>query len=299
MHSTRFCGSIMMHEPNSVGPPASLEATLKYFFAPLRSSGDRPPLFCIFPGPPGARDLADCLPEDQPVYEFYSFAKADGASSFPTVEQLAAAYLEDIRRVQPRGPRQLCGYSKGGLIAYEMARLLLNQNEDVSMLVLFGTRHPAFTQNLTTKEMAKFKILYIVNRLGKYARNLVRLRFDRVAADALELLLKRSKMVGWRTIRPFFRAVNRPVPKSMRGAETNVSLWAYNPQPYSKRFVVLRPRDFVLDKLNDQTLGWHACATGGVDIYLVPGDHSTMIYKPHVRGLVDIIKPMLAGAQLP
>ena len=43
------------------------ETCLRSHVRPLRTSGARPPLFCFFPGPPGARDMAEFLPEDQPV----------------------------------------------------------------------------------------------------------------------------------------------------------------------------------------------------------------------------------------
>jgi len=77
------------------------------------------PSFVFFPGPPGARDLADSLPEDQPVYEIY-WPNMDGEISFPTVEQLAEIFVQDIRKLQAHGPYQFCGYSTFGLVAYEM-----------------------------------------------------------------------------------------------------------------------------------------------------------------------------------
>jgi hypothetical protein len=147
---------------------------------PIRSSGVRPPLFCIFPSPPGAREFVDILPNDQPVYDFY-FSRLDSASNFPTVEQLAGAFIQDLRKVQAHGPYQLCGYSKAGLVAYEMARLLEGQGEDVPFLALFETWHPRYERNLTYLEFAHFKLSYFLDRLKKYGRDLFQGSFHDVA----------------------------------------------------------------------------------------------------------------------
>ena len=42
----------------------------------------------------------------------------------PTVEAMATDYLREIKARQPDGPYYLCGYSFGGLVAFEMARRL-------------------------------------------------------------------------------------------------------------------------------------------------------------------------------
>jgi L-serine---[L-seryl-carrier protein] ligase len=77
------------------------------YIRPIRTTGDRPPLICFFPGEPGARGLAESLPDNQPIYEF-SQPNMDGVSIFPTVEELAATFLEDVLTVQAKGPYQLC-----------------------------------------------------------------------------------------------------------------------------------------------------------------------------------------------
>jgi len=50
------------------------------------------------------------------------------------VEDMAALYLEHLRAVQPQGPYFLGGYSFGGLVALEMARRLVERQEEVRAL---------------------------------------------------------------------------------------------------------------------------------------------------------------------
>lgn len=64
-------------------------------------------------------------------------------TSYRTIESMAAAYLEDVRRYQPQGPYALGGYSAGGCIALEMARQLVAAGEDVERVVMLDSWGPA------------------------------------------------------------------------------------------------------------------------------------------------------------
>ena len=55
---------------------------------------------------------------------------------------MAELYVREIRKIQPKGPYYLGGYSLGGEIAFEMAQQLSCQGEHVNLLVLFDTRNP-------------------------------------------------------------------------------------------------------------------------------------------------------------
>jgi amino acid adenylation domain-containing protein len=56
-----------------------------------------------------------------------------------SVEAMAADYLREIKARQPDGPYYLCGYSFGGLVAYEMAKLLREAGDEVGLVGLFDT----------------------------------------------------------------------------------------------------------------------------------------------------------------
>jgi thioesterase domain-containing protein len=56
-----------------------------------------------------------------------------------SVEAMAAEYLREIKARQPDGPYYLCGYSFGGLVAFEMARRLWESGDEVGLVGLFDT----------------------------------------------------------------------------------------------------------------------------------------------------------------
>ena len=56
-----------------------------------------------------------------------------------TVEAMAAEYVKVVKAHQPDGPYNLCGYSFGGLVAFEMARRLRESGDEVALVGLFDT----------------------------------------------------------------------------------------------------------------------------------------------------------------
>jgi acyl carrier protein len=100
----------------------------------VQSEGSRPNFFCVH-GAGGNiliyRDLVKHLGTDQPFYGLQSQG-LDGKGNLQTkVEDMARIYLQEVRRVQPRGPYFLGGYCMGGTVAYEMAQQLTAQGESV------------------------------------------------------------------------------------------------------------------------------------------------------------------------
>ena len=55
------------------------------------------------------------------------------------VRELATHYVQLISKVQRHGPYFLGGYSYGGLLAYEMASLLTEQNQRVEFVAMIDT----------------------------------------------------------------------------------------------------------------------------------------------------------------
>nr|VFK61998.1 MAG: Phosphopantetheine attachment site [Candidatus Kentron sp. TUN]VFK71214.1 MAG: Phosphopantetheine attachment site [Candidatus Kentron sp. TUN] len=102
---------------------------------PFRSitENDKPPLFCIHPIGGGVfhyRELADCLPNDQPVYGIQAVGFEGEASPLTDITAMAIRYVEKITMVWPNGPYDLYGWSFGGIIALEVAHSLQSDNRE-------------------------------------------------------------------------------------------------------------------------------------------------------------------------
>jgi amino acid adenylation domain-containing protein len=59
-----------------------------------------------------------------------------------SVEEMADEYLMAVRKQQPEGPYFLCGYSFGGLVAFELARRLSDSADKVAFVGLLATLPP-------------------------------------------------------------------------------------------------------------------------------------------------------------
>ena len=268
---------------------------------PLRASGTRPPLFCACAGGGDAldyRDLALALPEDQPVYSFGMPTLADGAA-FPTVLQLAAIYVGAVRSLQPHGPYHLCGHSFGGLVAYEMAALLARAGERVRLVAVLDALHPAYKLRMSRRERAVFQLLYVGDRLGKYARSLGRGRPDRVLRDAARFVAGRTKRLYWRLVRVVFGRLGQAPPALLRSDSLVLAAaWhGYAAQDHDVPLVLFNATDRPAEFRRDRTLGWQACVSRPFAVHLVPGDHCSLLHPPHVQVLADRLAPYL-GAPL-
>lgn len=116
------------------GSEGALEVLL-----PLRTSGRRPPFFCIHP----AGGLSWCyaglmksLGPDYPIYGLQARGIARREPLPADLMEMAADYIAHIRSVQPHGPYYLLGWSLGGNVAHAIASLLQGEGEEIALLVM-------------------------------------------------------------------------------------------------------------------------------------------------------------------
>ncbi|WP_198036854.1 non-ribosomal peptide synthetase [Nocardia sp. BMG51109] len=105
----------------------------------LRPGGSAAPLFCVHPvggtawqfGP-----LAQLLRADRPIVGLQLPSLSDNGFHAETLDDLARHYLATIRRIQPRGPYHLLGYSLGGNIVHAVAAQLAAAGESIAYIGL-------------------------------------------------------------------------------------------------------------------------------------------------------------------
>jgi len=109
---------------------------------PLKAGDGRPPVFFIH-GVGG--NVVEILPTARQmtypgaVIGIQARGLAGEGPAHTSVEAMAVDYLREIKAHQRHGPYHLCGYSFGGLVAFEMARRLQEAGEEVGLVGLFDT----------------------------------------------------------------------------------------------------------------------------------------------------------------
>lgn len=252
----------------------------------LNAGGTSPPLF-IVNGAGGNvlrfRPLARELGPDQPVYALQAFG-LDGSPDIPdSVEELAARYLQRIRRTQERGPYFLAGYSFGGIVAWEMAQQLVAAGERVALLALFDTVGPS-------------RRLSRPLRLLNQARYFVALP----RAEALERLRRTVNVVTKRAAAWLARRASLPaVPSAFKRIllANRRAFAAYRPRPYPGAAVLIRPEWGFRIATREPDFGWAALAGGGLEVRDVPGDHDTFMWTPHSATLAAELRRCIANAR--
>ena len=108
--------------------------------------GSKPPLFLV-QGVGGmvfwGYRLIPYLKPDQPVYGVQAVGLDGERPRHTSLREMAEHYVREIRSLQPVGPYHLCGFSLGGLIAFEVAQELRRQNQQVAVLTLLDSRPTA------------------------------------------------------------------------------------------------------------------------------------------------------------
>ncbi|NVJ07525.1 non-ribosomal peptide synthase/polyketide synthase, partial [Myxococcus sp. AM001] len=254
---------------------------------PIQSGGSLRPVFCVHPVSGNVLpylELARRLGPDQPFYAFQAPGLEGERAPLETVEAMAATYVGAMRGVQASGPYRLAGWSLGGVVAFEMARQLEQQGEQVEQLMLIDAY--AFDQRPAAPVGAE----WIATRFVEFTGQLLGLPVSELMADAHPAdeasLLGRLLALGRRTgaLPPGVGA--EQLHALYRVYESNLrALWDYQPGRYGGRVTLLRASETHVPTGTDG--GWAALAEGGVEVHELSGDHHSILRAPAVDVLAE------------
>lgn len=108
---------------------------------PLQLTGAKTPLFCVHPGVGEILvfvNLAKYFVNERPFYALRARGFNEGEEYFTSFDEMVSAYVDAIRRRQPHGPYAVAGYSYGGAVAFEIAKVLESQGERVTFIGSFN-----------------------------------------------------------------------------------------------------------------------------------------------------------------
>src|SRR5258708_6635551 len=201
---------------------------------------------------------------------------------------MAEWYLLAVRRVQPKGPYLLGGWSFGGLVAFEMAQRLDALGETVALLALLDSGVPEPGEAGPSHDAQV--IAGVLEGVGFPMRaGELRARGDtgRQLADAVG----RAQAAG--LLPPVFSAA--AAHRHFEICKANLeAASAYRVLPYRGRITLFRTRR---EPGHDPTRIWKRRAGGGLDTYDAPGQHSNMVWKPHVEELARQLRSCLELAE--
>jgi amino acid adenylation domain-containing protein len=259
----------------------------------IQPAGTRPPIFGFHPA--GGHvlkyfELAPHLGLDQPFYALKARGMEDGMPPRRFMGEMAAAYLEEIRAVQPEGPHTLLGYSVGGYVAYEIAQRLVQAGDPPPRLILIDTNAasvPHLKDALGDWRYLRFRLRKALGKArqawwaGRGYSWRARLRlFQKARRRSIflhdDLARRYEEMLAAVPLDPSYKA--------LRDAQREAKL-AYRIQPY--------PGDLVLI-IADETgryiqFAWDELVRGRCVIERVPGTHFDVLEGDNLRRVAEAI----------
>ncbi|HEY4308830.1 MAG TPA: thioesterase domain-containing protein [Pirellulales bacterium] len=239
----------------------------------------------------------------QPVYGFQPREASSQPKRYEHLQEIAADCVEDLCHHQPDGPYCLGGFSFGGLVAYEMARLLRDRGQEVALLAIIDVG-PAWHPPQTLRELLlatpaaiwnfpRWLIGMLTDWRGFPLRRKVRQRIRRIR----KLLTARMVWDSRSAVRPAtedFFEVDKLNERSRRLIPILFDAYLrYQPGVYGGRVSLFRARTWPLIQLPRHDLGWGRYASGRVDVEVIPGGHSSILTEPYVMALATALRRKL------
>ena len=251
---------------------------------PIQPQGTRPPIYWLFGGPT-VRPLADAMGPDQPFFGLaLNHEEEEKLSYQSTLPEIAAPLVRALREAQPNGPYFLGGWCTAGILAYEVARQLMeSEGSEVGLLVLIHATNPVSFRRISAQRLRTSKIKHHLAMLARLKGTARRdYAMDRV----------RGVMGG---VTDRFRRTEAIEEKLALAKILDNAAMHYETPPYAGDVALFQPAD--RPDVLDYRQGWREVVRGAFAAFEIPGGHRTMLEAPYVTELGARMSACLRRAQ--
>ena len=226
--------------------------------------------------------LVDALRTRRPVLGLQARGLDGEAAPITRVHAMADHYVQALRREAPGGSYALCGFSFGGLVALEMARLLARGGERVTLLCLLD---PYLRRDLSLVPRLWYQGRYVATRLMALGPRERRQYLSRLVDRLCSRVSGRSVRVAPAPVADGrLRESHRQVIVALHRA-----LHDYRPDPYAAGpALFIRARQPLEGYLSPMPV-WRKVLRGGLQVVKVPGSHLELVRAqgPQVASIID------------
>ncbi len=251
----------------------------------IQPKGLQPPLFWVRAGP-RFRLLTEKLGPDQPFLGLdIPYADAIKLPSPYRIEDIASFLIRAMREVQPHGPYRLGGLCVNAVIAYEMARQLGAEGEEVALLAVFDAHNQAYYKNPLRDGRYTGRIRY-------HLANLIHSDIREGSSYLLERFVEARRKLERTIWQLSSEQGNNARAGKMHNADAVVhpAFHRYEPGTYSGKMVMFQSSDWPEGTYFDFALGWKDLVRGGIDFHRIPGDHPSMFTEPNVSLVSELLR---------
>jgi len=259
----------------------------------LQSQGSKSPLFFVHAAGGSAFNyfqIATLMGTERPFYAIQPRGVEPGESFHASIEEMAADYVAAVRSVQAKGPYLLAGWSFGGTVIFEMARILKQAGETAPLLLMIDVPEPL--ANVYKEDDVEFLLDRVPYYLGATLDDMD-LHDSREAQVAY--LLKEIKLIG--LFRPDIDQAYALHWLNLY-KQHNMLVGSYKPAaPVNSKIIFFKPAEKIpFDDLMGKPIpAWKPFARGGFEVHEAPGNHFNMISPVNAPVLVKMIKGCIEG----
>ncbi|WP_418960768.1 non-ribosomal peptide synthetase [Streptomyces tritici] len=231
--------------------------------------------------------FTELLEGGRPLYALASPPPVDGRLPFDGFGERAAAYAELIRGVQPEGPYTLVGWCYGGANAYAVAAELERAGERVSV-VMMDAHPPAVVPEGEEPDRADIVEAVAANLQWDYGEGLKPAAELRGMTDEEHL----DHLLGLARASDYLPpdAGREQIAHVLELWEANLRLlWNFRPRPVSGRVTLIR----AAEETHDPAGAWRELTGRDLDVRTVPGNHYSMMRRPHIEGVARVLDEVL------
>jgi thioesterase domain-containing protein len=227
----------------------------------------------------------------QPVYGIQSQALLAGRPALLKMEDMAAYYIEEMRKIQPHGPYRLLGYSFGGTVVLEMAHQLRAAGEPVAPIAMLDSHSHEFEQ----QRRKELPVQALVDR-----------RMKRIIGNTQKLtMMDRLKYFTEKAHTRSIRIASTLAPKLgidklpsfMKSAWdiNHAAINRYEVKPFDGKLLLFRAEEQEFSG-GPVDMGWGKVFTQGVEVHAISGDHERIFLEPAIDSLATSIHAALRRA---
>jgi acyl-coenzyme A synthetase/AMP-(fatty) acid ligase/thioesterase domain-containing protein/acyl carrier protein len=220
----------------------------------------------------------------------------DGSSAYESVEDIAAACFQALRHIQSAGPYHLAGYSFGGVLAWEVAKMITAAGDQVAQLVVIDSdgresvhlrrgqfRAKPYFRNVLSQFFAE--VPQVSPRLWINAlRNCLRLLIAKTGLQANKSAPSDRKSVAQLDATKYQAAYSK---------QTDFRR-SYHPGKLDAPVTLIKAKDqLTLSRALVPSLGWGP-RSAQLKIRQVSGNHLNLMSEPAVSGVADTLQQVFA-----
>ena len=264
-----------------------------YNVVPLQAQGNKAPLYCLC-GVSLYQELANNIGADRPTFGIYAPKEIEllnktiaGQKTQITVESLAVRYCEAILQQKSDAPIQILGFSFGGVLAVETARLLQLHGKKIAVVILVDSVLPhAIRSNLLKR----------ISWCYRFLKNVLSVNTIRAGLAGLKKISGRSEQSRKQrqSIKIRLKQARVGILRS-KTYDSSTSVYLASEHRYEGKVVLIKALDNEILNCKDLApdYGWSRTLIQPPKIHQVGGRHLETIRGDYGRKTASIVQQYL------